>query len=98
MDQRQQLQRELELAYQRGQLDETVRTVQNRLAEITESIKEIQINIAELTRVSVSMKRFEALEVTVISIERWKWRLIGVVGGIVALLQVIPTLWKFLKS
>jgi hypothetical protein len=97
-DTRQRLQRELEDAYRRGQLDETVRSVQSRLSEITDSIREMQVSMAELTKSSVSMKRFEALEVTVTGLDRWKWKIIGVVGGLVALLQVIPMLWKLMKG
>lgn len=97
-DTRQQLQRELELAYQRGQLDETVRTVQARLMEISESIKDIQVSVAELTRASVSTKRFEALEITVTNLERWKWKIVGVVGGAIALAQLVPLAWKLMKG
>lgn len=97
-DPRQQLQRELELAYQRGQMDETVRTVQARMAEMAESIRDIQVSITELTKASVSAKRFEDLSVTVTGLERWKWRVVGVVGGVVALLQIIPLFWKFVKG
>lgn len=97
-DARARLQRDLEDAYRRGQLDETVRTVQSRLAEITESIQEIKVSVAELSRTSVSLKRFDALEVTVIDLDRWKWKVVGVMGGVVALLQIVPILWKLLKS
>jgi hypothetical protein len=97
-DARQRLQRDLEDAYRRGQLDETVRSVQSRLAEITESIRDIQVTMAELSKSSVSLVRFEALEVTVVGLERWKWKIVGVIGGIVALLQTLPIIWKLLKS
>ena len=97
-DARQRLQRDLEEAYRRGQLDETVKSVQVRMTEISNAIKDIQTTMSTLTKSTVNRQEFEALETVVIGLDRWKWRLVGITGGVIALLQVVPLLIKLMKG
>ena len=97
-DPRQRLQRDLEDAYRRGQMDQVVRTLENNIFEIRAALKEIQESMSTLSKSSVAREEFETLEVTVESLKKWQWSIAGALSGMFALSQIIPRLLDLVKK
>jgi uncharacterized protein YlxW (UPF0749 family) len=95
---RQELQDQLRRAYEQGKLDETVRTVQERMGEMASSIRDIQVKMNDLNKAMVMREEFEILEVKVQSLTKFQWSISTGLGLLLALSQILPRVVDFLQK
>lgn len=91
-DPRQRLQRDLDEAYRRGQMDTLVRSLQDNITEIRVSLKDIQESISTLNKNTVRRQEFETLEVSVETLKKWQWSIAGALSALFAISQIVPRL------
>lgn len=81
-----------ELAYQRGQSDSLVRTIQDQMQQLNNSLRDVQQGMHQLREVRVTREEFGALVLKVEGLSRWQWMIAGGLGLFMALSQILPRL------
>jgi hypothetical protein len=77
-------------AYQRGQSDALVRTIQEQLQSLNISLRALEQGFTQMREARVTREEFTSLALRVEGLSRWQWMLTGAMGLIVFLSQILP--------